>query len=154
MQREFFCVTLKKSSQFIVVFSLQSAFDNYVLLEDLQKFTFQGRYLCGREKGLDESKVSVGELSIVPYLLGDKQRTQEDRSPIGGLYVARSVGYHAVGLDETYDATLDGELGAVEERFDEVEDVVFGWFGAQDGQSFFAEFFRFFFDVFLFAEGP
>ena len=108
----------------------------------------------GCKERLDVSEVSVGQLHVIPDLLRYQQCAQIQWSPGGGPDVSGGVADYPVGVNEGDDAALDGELSAVEDGLDEVIDVVFSGFAAQDFESLCVELIWIIHDLLFFVEDP
>jgi len=82
---ELLLVVLEQSSQLKVVLGVQVGLNRHVVLNQLQELLLKLIDFLSHKEGVDEREISVGKVPIVPYLLGNEQRAQEERSPVGGL---------------------------------------------------------------------
>lgn len=121
---ELCCVVGEEASEFEIVLGVQVRLDGYAVVQQLQELLLEGVDFFSREKWVDVSEIGVAEVTIIPHLLGNKQRAEHDWSPVGGVQWEACESNEAVDIDEADDAALGAKLGAVVECFDELVDVV------------------------------
>lgn len=97
-KREFRFV-LEESSEFEVVFGIEGTLDGDVVLEQFEELLFQGVDFFSNEERVDESKVSIGQVLVIPHLLGHQEGAQDQRTPVGGIQGQTSECDQSVNVD-------------------------------------------------------
>lgn len=76
---------LEESSKLEVVLGVKSTFHSHVVLEKFKELLLKRVDLFSNEEGVDVSKISVREILVIPDFLRDKQRAEDQRTPISRI---------------------------------------------------------------------
>lgn len=124
---EFLLIILEKSPKLEVILGVQVRFYCHIILDQLQELLLQLVDFFSDEKWVDKREIGVGEVAVIPYLLGYEQRTQKKWSPVGGLQRHLCESDQPVDIYEAYDAALWTKLSTVVQSLDEFENVLNSW---------------------------
>ncbi len=99
----------------------------YRLLEQLKKLKLEHVDLIEHEKWIDECKIRIRQIAIIPDLLSHEKRAENNRSPVSLIERDACVSNEPVNVDQTNDNALGAELRAVVEGLDELVDILHTW---------------------------
>ena len=103
-------VVLVQSTQLKVILCIQVRSDRDIVLDQFQEFFLQFVDLRGHKERIDEGKVGIGQVPVVPHLLSDQQGAQRQWPPVGWLKGNLREGDQPVYVDEADDAALGPKL--------------------------------------------
>ena len=149
---EFLLVILEKGSEFEIVLSIQIRLDSNVVLDELKELLFKLVDLLGNEKWVDECKVSICEISIIPNFLRDQKRAQKHWPPVCWLKWHLSECNEPVDIDQADNAAFWTELGAIVESLYKLLNVLNCWRLSQKSDSLAVKCIGFLENVLLLAE--
>ena len=106
LQRKLFLRILEERSQLEIVLGIERGLHSNVVLNQIQELLLKLVDLSCSEERIDVGKVIVGQIPIVPNFLGNKQRREDERSPVSWVQGKRGEGNQSVDIDETDDAAF------------------------------------------------
>ena len=105
-QWEFLLVVLEESTELEVVLGIEVRFHCHVVLNELQEFLLKFVDLLGYEERIDKGEICVGQVAIIPDLLGYQKGAKDKWTPVGWLQGHLSEGNESVYVNQTYNAAL------------------------------------------------
>mmetsp|Transcript_56955 Transcript_56955/g.78984 ORF Transcript_56955/g.78984 Transcript_56955/m.78984 type:complete len:246 (-) Transcript_56955:47-784(-) len=145
-------LVLEEGSQLEVILGVKGALDGDVVLEELQEFLLKLVDFFSDEEGVNEGKIGVGQVLVIPHLLSHHDGAKEQRSPIGGVEGHASKGNEPVDIHQADNAALRRELSAIEESLHKLVDVVYGGSGSQQSLSLLVKLLWLLLNIFLLTE--
>ena len=104
-------------------------------MDQLEEFLLKLVDLLSHKERINECKVGIREVTIVPNFLCNQKRAEKHGSPVGGLQGHFSKRNEPINVNETDDAALGTELSAIVQGFNEFQNVLDGRCLAQQANS-------------------
>mmetsp|Transcript_23064 Transcript_23064/g.55567 ORF Transcript_23064/g.55567 Transcript_23064/m.55567 type:complete len:374 (-) Transcript_23064:199-1320(-) len=117
-EREGAVLSMAEGAELEVVGRIERGGDVHVEVDQLEELLLQVVDLFQGEHGTEEGEVDVVQRAVVPHLLREDERGQEDRTPRGDEDGHLRLLDQPLDVDERDDEALGGEARAVVDRAD------------------------------------
>lgn len=152
LEWELFGWVLEESSKLKVILSIETGLDCNIILDKFKELLLKLVDLLSHEEWVDEGKVRITEIPIIPYLLCHQQRAQDQWSPIGWMQWHLGKGNQSIDIHQAYDTALRTKFSTIIQSLHKLGDVVTWWGVSQKGNPLLIKLVWLLFDVLLLTE--